>query len=136
MAQIGKLANMTPDEILEIDAKRNHEPGTEAGHLRAIINDQLRQKAHLVQQGDTLILFSNSDGDDDVEYHCFNADTPQNLAANVVAFFGMAKKIGYKTATTPYDNPKISDLFKQLVPKEFQVEIKRKGGGFEATARL
>ena len=127
---------MTPDQILEIDAKRNHEPGTEAGHLRAIINDQLRQKAHLVQQGDTLILFSNSDGDDDVEDHCFNADTPQNLAANVVAFFGMAKKLGYKTATTPYDNPKISDLFKQLVPKEFQVEIKRKGGGFEATARL
>jgi hypothetical protein len=127
---------MTPDEILEIDATRNHEPGTEAGHLRAIINDQLRQKAHLVQQGNTLILFSNSDGDDDVEYHCFNADTPQNLAANVVAFFGMAKKMGYKTATTPYDNPKISDLFKQLVPKEFKVEIKRKGGGFEAKVRL
>ena len=127
---------MTPDEILEIDAQRNHEPGTQAGHLRAIINDQLRQKAHLVQQGNTLILFSNSDGDADVEYHCFNADTPQNLAANVVAFFGMAKKLGYKTATTPYDNPKISELFKQFVPKEFQVEIKRKGSGFEATARL
>jgi hypothetical protein len=128
---------MTPDEILEIDAQRNHEPGTEAGHLRAIINEQLQEhQGNIIQQGNTLIVFSNSDGDADVEYHCFNADTPPNLAANVVKFFELAKRLGYKTATTPYENPKVSELFKQLVPKKFKVEIKRKGGRYEAKARL
>lgn len=127
---------MTPDEILEIDAKRNHEPGTQAGHLRAIINEQLRNKGDIIQSGNTLIVFSNSDGDSDVEYHCFNADTPPNLAANVIKFFGMVKKMGYKTATTPYDNPKISELFKQFLPKEYKLDIKRKGSQFEAKVRL
>jgi hypothetical protein len=127
---------MTPDEILEIDAQRNHEPGTQAGHLRSIINEQLRNKGDLIQSGNTLIVFSNSDGDDDVEYHCFNADTPPNLAANVMKFFEMAKKMGYKTATTPYENPKVSELFTQIVAKKYKVDIKRKDGGYEAKARL
>jgi hypothetical protein len=127
---------MTAEEILEIDAQRNHEPGTEAGHLRAMINDQLRKQGHIVQQGDTLIVFSNADGDADVEYHCFNADTPPNLAANVMKFFELAKKLGYKTATTPYENPKVSELFKQFVAKRYKVDIKRKDGRYEAKARL
>ena len=127
---------MTPDEILEIDAQRNHEPGTQAGHLRAVINEQLRNKGDLVQSGNTLIVFSNSDGDSDVEFHCFNADTPPNLAANVVKFFEMAKKLGYKTATTPYENPKVSELFKQYLPKHFKLDIKRKHGKYEAKVRL
>jgi hypothetical protein len=128
---------MTPDEILEIDAKRNHKPGTQAGHLRALINEQLQEnQAEVVQSGDTLIVFSNSDGDDDVEYHCFNADTPQNLAANVLRFFDMAKKLGYKTATTPYENPKISDLFTQIIAKKHKVDIKRNRDHYEAKVRL
>ena len=127
---------MTPDEILEIDAQRNHEPGTQAGHLRALINEQLRNKGDLVQSGNTLIVFSNSDGDDDVEYHCFNADTPPNLAVNVMKFFEMAKKLGYKTATTPYENPKISELFKQIIAKTYKVDIKSKDGHYEAKVSL
>ena len=127
---------MTPDEILEIDAQRNHEPGTEAGHLRALINEQLRNNGDLVQSGNTLIVFSNSDGDSDVEFHCFNADTPPNLAANVVKFFDMAKRLGYKTATTPYSNPKVSELFKQFLPKKYKLEIKKKKDQFEAKVRL
>jgi hypothetical protein len=128
---------MTPDEILEIDAQRNHAPGTKAGNLRALINQQIREhRGELVQSGNTLIVFSNSDGDADVEYHCFNADTPPNLAANVMKFFEMAKKMGYKTATTPYENPKVSELFTQIVAKKYKVDIKRKDGGYEAKARL
>jgi uncharacterized protein YheU (UPF0270 family) len=127
---------MTPDQILEIDAKRNHPEGTSAGHLRALINSQLRQKGHIVQQGDTLIVFSNADEDDDVEYHCFNADTPENLTENVMKFFEMAKKLGYKTATTPYQNPKVSELFKAYVSKRYDVSITKTSDGFEAKARL
>jgi hypothetical protein len=127
---------MTPDQILEIDAKRNHPEGTSAGNLRAVINEQLRQKGQIVQQGDTLIVFSNADEDDDVEYHCFNADTPQNLAANVMKFFEMAKRMGYVTATTPYQNPKVSGLFTTLVSPSYKVDIKKTSDGFEAKVRL
>lgn len=128
---------MTLDEILEIDAQRNHEPGTEAGHLRALINEQLREnKAEIVQSGNTLIVFSNSDGDADVEYHCFNADTPPNLAANVMKFFELAKKLGYKTATTPYENPKVSALFNQIIAQKYKVDIKSVDDHYEAKVSL
>ena len=127
---------MTPDQILEIDAKRNHPEGTSAGNLRAVINEQLRQKGHIIQQGNTLIVFSNADGDKDVEYHCFNADTPENLTENVMKFFEMAKKLGYETATTPYQNPKVSELLKAYVAKRYDVRIAKTSDGFEAKARL
>ena len=48
----------------------------------------------------------------------------------------MAKKLGYKTATTPYENPKVSDLFTQIVAKTYKVDIKRKDGAYEAKVRL
>jgi hypothetical protein len=127
---------MTPDQILEIDAKRNYPKGTSVGNLRAAINAQLRQKGQIVQQGKTLIVFSNADEDDDVEYHCFNADTPENLAANVMKFFEMAKQIGYATATTSYQNPKISELFTTLGSPKYEIDIKKTSTGFEAKARL
>jgi hypothetical protein len=81
-------------------------------------------------------VFSNADKDDDVEYHCFNADTPENLTANVMKFFEMAKKLGYKTATTPYQNPKVSELLKAYVSKKYDVSITKTSDGFEAKARL
>ena len=51
-------------------------------------------------------------------------------------FFELAKKLGYKTATTPYENPKISELFKQIIAKQYKVDIKRKDGRYEAKVRL
>jgi len=125
---------MTPDEILEVDAKRNHPAGTLAGHLRAEINQELRQKGQVIQQGDTLIVF-RSTKHGVVEYHCFNADTPENLAKNVLSVWGMFKKLGFKTAVTPYQNPKISELFKQF-SKPYKTEIKTKGDVITATTNL
>ena len=105
--------------------------------MRAMINEQLEEhQAEIIQEGNTLIVFNNSDGDADLEYHCFNADAPMNLAANVMKFFELAKKLGYKTATTPYENPKISELFKQVIAKQYKVDIKRKDGRYEAKVRL
>jgi hypothetical protein len=127
---------MTPAEILEVDAKRNHPPGTSAGNLMAIINDQLRGNNQLVQQGNTLIVFGNSGGVGNVEFHCFNADTPENLAKNVVKFFEMAKKLEYKTASTPYKNSKISELFKKFLPSKYKVKIDQKDGRYVAKVRL
>lgn len=127
---------MTPDEILEIDAQRNHPKGTQAGNLRAAINDFLSKRGHIVRQGNTLIMFRGGGDSNDVEYHCFNADSPQILAENVMKFFVMAKKLGYKTATTPYENPKINDLFKKIVARKYEVEIEEKDDGYEAKVRL
>ena len=126
---------MTPDEILEIDAERNYPPGIEAGHLRAEINDFLRKRGHIVQQGDTLIMFKNSGGKD-VEFHTFNADSPQNLISNVMKFLVLAKKLGYETATTQYENPKIGELFKQGASKGYEVSVSKKDGFYEAKVRL
>lgn len=125
---------MTPDEILEIDAKRNHPAGTLAGHLRAEINRNIRGGGQVVQQGDTLIAFIAKEKGV-VEYHCFNADTPENLAKNVLAFWGMLRKAGAHKAVTPYQNPKISDLLRHFC-KPYKVGIQRKGDVFIATTDL
>lgn len=127
---------MTPAEIIEVDAKRNHPSGTEAGNLTAMINDQLRKNNHLVRQGDTLIVFGNAGGVGNAEFHCFNADTPQNLADNVLKFLEMLKKLGYKTASTPYKNPKISDLFNAFIAPKHEVRIDKKDGRYVAKVRL
>jgi hypothetical protein len=125
---------MTPDEILEIDAKRNHPPGTVAGHLRAGINQDIRQGAQVVQQGNTLIAFRPT-AKGVVGYHCFNADTPENLVKNVRAFWDMLRKVGAEKAVTPYRNEKINELLRS-VGGDYKIAIARKNGGFEATTDL
>jgi hypothetical protein len=125
---------MTPDEILEIDAKRNHPSGTQAGNLRATINAYTRKNGGVIQQGNTLVMFRLS-APQTMEFHCFNADTPQGLVKNLEVVLRMFKKLGAKMAQTPYKNPKINDLFKQL-SKEFKVAIKQIPSGFSAEVRL
>jgi hypothetical protein len=127
---------MTPAEILEVDAKRNHPPGTKAGNLMAIINEELRANSHLVQQGNTLIIFGNAGGVGNAEFHCFNADAPEALANNVLKFLEMLKKLGYKTASTPYENPKISELFNAFIAPKHEVKIDKKDGRYVAKVRL
>lgn len=125
---------MTPDEILEIDAKRNHPPGTTAGHLRADINDELRQGGGIVQEGDVLIVYRAVEPGV-VEHHSFNADTPQNLSNANKALWRMLKKAGAKIARTRYQNPKISSLLEALIP-EFDISITEENGQFVAEVRL
>lgn len=125
---------MTPNEILEIDAKRNHPPGTTAGHLRADINDELRQGGGIVQEGDVLIVYRAVEPGV-VEHHSFNADTPQNLSNANKSLWRMLKKAGANTARTTYQNPKISQLLQAAVG-EFDISITEQDGGFVAEVRL
>ena len=125
---------MTPNEILEIDAKRNHPPGTLAGHLKANINDELRQGGGVVQEGNVLIVYRAVEPGV-VEHHSFNADTPQNLSNANKALWRMLKKAGAKIARTRYQNPKISALLEAAVP-EFDISITEDDGGFVAEVRL
>jgi hypothetical protein len=127
---------MTPDEILEVDAKRNYPPGTTAGNLRALINEEARNRSAIVQQGDTLITFKTAGGDENVEFHTFNAETAENLGKNVLKFFEMVKKMGYKTASTSYENPKISAIFEKIIAKKHKVNIDKQDGQYIAKVRL
>lgn len=125
---------MTPNEILEIDAKRNHPPGTTAGHLKADINDELRKGGDIVQEGDVLIVYRSVEPGV-VEHHSFNADTPQNLSNANKALWRMLKKAGAKIARTRYQNPKISALLEAAMP-EFDISITEENGIFIAEVRL
>ena len=125
---------MTPDEILEIDAQRNHPPGTVAGELRADINEELRQGGDIIQQGDVLIVFRAVEPGI-VEHHSFNADTPQNLIKANVSLWQMLKKAGAKIARTSYENPKINSLF-EAVKNDFDIAITKSNGRFTAEVRL
>ena len=125
---------MTPKEILEIDARNNHSFGTKAGHLMAEINDDLRVGAQIVQEGNVLILFKPVEPGV-VEFHTFNADTPQNLAKAVKRLAIMLKKAGAKIMQTTYTNEKISELLKNY-GAEFSIDITKANGVFTAKVSL
>jgi hypothetical protein len=125
---------MTPKEILEIDAQRNHPPGTTAGDLIADINDELRAGGDIVQEGNVLIVYRAVEPGV-VEHHSFNADTAQNLSNANKALWRMLKKAGAKIARTRYQNPKISALLEALIP-EFDISITKDGDVFVAEVRL
>jgi hypothetical protein len=125
---------MTPDEILEIDAKRNHPPGTVAGNLKADINDELRQGGDIVQIGNVLIVYRAVEPGV-VEHHSFNADTPKNLSDANKKLWRMLKKAGAKVARTTYQNPKISQLLEAAMD-EFDISITETSDGFVAEVRL
>lgn len=125
---------MTPNEILEVDARRNHPPETTAGHLKAAINDELRAGGDIIQYGDVLIVYRSVEPGI-VEHHSFNADTAQNLLNANMALWRMLRKAGAKIARTEYQNPKINELLK-LAMSEFDISITQDDDGFTAEVRL
>jgi hypothetical protein len=125
---------MTPEEILEVDAKRNHPPGTTVEDLITDINDELREGGDIVQEGNVLIVYRAVEPGV-VEHHSFNADTPQNLSDANKALWRMLKEAGATTARTTYQNPKISRLL-EAAADEFDISITEQGGYFVAEVRL
>jgi hypothetical protein len=100
----------------------------------ADINENNEQNGSVVQQGNTLIMFRMISSDT-VEFHCFNADSPKNLVKNVEEVLRMFRQLEIKFAETPYTNPQVSDLFKQ-VSDEFEIKITKTPDGFSAKVRL
>ena len=103
------MEKLSDFRILEIDAKRNSQ-GADALELKEMIENAIKnENASIVRKGDTLILYLEvSDGH--AEFHCFNADTANNLVNNVSDFYDVLRKEGFKTAETDYSNPKINEL--------------------------
>jgi hypothetical protein len=112
---------MKPMEILIIDAKRNPQ-GLDANGLAGLIMSfKENHDASVIQEGNTLIMYYPN-GEANAEFHCFNADTPENLVKNVSKLYEVLKKEGYKTAETSYDNPKINDLIVRTTdPKNVKI---------------
>jgi hypothetical protein len=125
---------MTPEEILEVDAKRNHPPGTTAKDLIRLINGEIREGGDIIQEGDVLIVYRAIEPGV-VEHHSFNADTPANLLKANEALWRMLKKVGVEIATTTYSNPKINSLL-DTVRDEFDISITKQDGQFVAEVRL
>jgi hypothetical protein len=127
-------AKMTPDQILEIDAQRNHPEGTSVGNLKALINEDLKKGGAIVQEGNVLIAFrAVSQGV--IETHSFNADTPQALLEANKALWRKLKSSGFTTVRTEYQNPKINDLLKTAM-NEFDISITENGDTFVMEVRL
>lgn len=108
---------MKPMEILIIDAKRNPQGLDANGLAERIMEFKENYNASVIQKGNTLIMYypiSKSHA----EFHCFNADTADNLVENVSKFYDVLRKEGFKTAETDYNNPKINDLIVRTTSPE------------------
>jgi hypothetical protein len=125
---------MTPDQILDIDATRNHPEGTTANTLKALINEDLKKGGAIVQEGNVLIAF-RAVAQGVVETHSFNADTPQALLEANKALWRKLKSSGFTTVRTEYQNPKINDLLKSAM-NEFDISINKDADGFVMEVRL
>ena len=126
---------MTPEEILEVDAKRNYPPGTDVRELITNINNEIRQGGELIQHKNVLIVYRTVEPGV-VEHHSFNADTPANLVEANEKLWEMLKRAGAKQAYTTYTNPKISQLIEQEV-KGFNINITEdEDGVYTATVEL
>lgn len=125
---------MTPEEILAVDAKRNHPEGTDVRELITDINDEIRQGGELLQHKNVLIVYRTV-SPNVVEHHSFNADTAVNLAEANKKLWGMLKKAGAKQAYTTYTNPAISNLIEKEA-KDLNINITEADGVYTATVEL
>ena len=82
---------MKPSEILMIDAKRNPQ-GLDANGLAGLImSSKENNGASVIQEGNTLMMYFPIN-ETHAEFHCFNADTPENLVKNVSKLYVVLKK--------------------------------------------
>ena len=123
---------MTPEEILAIDLKRNQPDYMTFQKSIGFINKTLKEGGKILRQGDTLMLFRNI-GNNTVMFHSFSADKPANYLKNMAMFADMLKKMGFETAVTTYQNPKLSSMFKAA---GFDATVIKTDDGYQAEVRL
>ena len=123
---------MTPQEILEVDVKRNQPAYMDIKKVGSFINNTIQGGGKMVREGNTLMLFKKIDKDT-VEFHSFSADEPRTYLSNMAKFAGMLKKMGFKYAVTQFQNPKQAGMFKAA---GFDAEITQTDEGYEAKVEL
>ena len=123
-------------EILQRDHNMNHK---DSKHFFASVEEILNKVIEgysLTRKNNTIIIHRpvGSVGDG-VEFHCYNAGTGAELAANVLEFFQDCRERGATWTMTPYQNPAINKLFEANITAE-RLTIVATPTGFEATTRL
>jgi hypothetical protein len=132
MAVTGKLVNMTPEEIISVDAK-NNKGGMDPVMNKRILQTMQSQGAQVLKEGNTLFAFIPGKNFS-VEVHTFNADPLEKFISNVKAFLRMLKKLGAKDVWTEFDDPKTKKIFYLIAP-EFNFKV-TKGDRYMAKAVL
>ena len=125
---------MTFEELLEIDRQRNHPDRVDYHDTLAEIAQLMSEGWSIIRKNNTVIV-NKGVSKEVIEYHCFNAEKSTQLAKNVVSFLDDARSAGFKIAETPYQNPRINELFKQVIDPD-KLEIQTTKTGFNAIVRL
>ena len=123
-------------ELLYRDHERNHPDSDSFMDSVEEILDKILEGYQLVRKNNTLIIyrFTGAKGEG-VEFHCYNAAPGFELAQNVVSFLSDRREQGIAWAATPYQNPRITELFEAVIPED-NLDVAVTPIGFLATVRL
>ncbi len=99
---------MTPLDIVEIDAIKNHAQVPPEIVLRAFELAQADPDVLILQNGDSLLIL---DGTGD--FHFVNAARLRDFVHNVKELLAQAKEQGFINIHTNFTNPKIIEVAKQ-----------------------
>lgn len=123
-------------EILQRDHNVNHKDRKYIWVSIEEILEKILEGYSLTRKNKTIIIYRCVGGlGDGVEFHCYNAGTGAELATNVLEFFEDCRERGATWTMTPYQNPRISQLFETNIAAE-RLTIVQTPTGFEATTRL
>lgn len=123
-------------EILSHDHAKNHQ---DSDHFLQSLEEILTKvtEGYRVNKYDKVLIIHRATGaqGEGCEFHCYNAGTAQELAQTVLAFMQELREQGYHWAATPYQNPRITELFKQHIASD-HLTITGIPEGILATVRL
>lgn len=123
-------------EILSHDHAKNH---SDSDHFLQSLEEILTKviQGYRVNKYDQVLIIYRAVGSmgEGCEFHCYNAGTAQVLAQTVLAFMQELREQGYQWAATPYQNPRITELFKQHIASD-RLTITGIPEGILATVRL
>jgi hypothetical protein len=127
---------MSSLQILYHDHNKNHAESESFLDSVEEILDRVLLGYSLVRFNNTLIIYQ-FDGalGEGVEFHCYNAEPGLALAQNVLSFFQSMREQGIKWAATPYQNPRVTELLRLVIPED-NLEVAETPIGFLATVRL
>ena len=123
-------------EILQRDHRVNHADRKYFWVGVEEIMQKMLEGYSLTRKNETIIIYKPvGTVGDGVEFHCYNGGNAAALTSNVLEFFEDCRQREAVWTMTPYQNPRISELFKTAIPAE-RLTIVTTPTGFEATVRL
>lgn len=123
-------------ELLHHDHVTNH--ASSSSFLTSVeeILNRVIEGYSLSRFNNTAIIHKNLGAlGEGVEFHCYNAESGEQLAQNVLAFLDQCRSQGQAWAETPYQNKRITELFQQHIAADC-LTIAETPTGYLATVRL